>query len=96
MKKSFFLAITLVLTAVLFTACRENDGNNGMITSKATTAPTTVVTTAPTTAATETTIIPTVPETMIPETNGDTTNTTEETNIMPSSEASRARTRKAY
>ena len=58
MKKGFMFALTLILTATMFTACRKG---NGMVTTETTTASTKATTEATTTP----TILPDVPDTTV-------------------------------
>ena len=90
MKKIWTLALTLVLTAVLFTGCgctNSNKGNATTPTSLPTTMPT-MPSTAPSTAPTTQATIPTMEETtstgngMLEDETGGSTNATESTSVV--------------
>lgn len=68
MKRISILALTLVLTAALFTGCRNR--TQPMEPTKPSTTPTTQATTVPTTVATEPTVIDTMPSETVDHGNG--------------------------
>lgn len=69
MKKGFMFALTLLLAATMFTACRRGNGAVTTETTKATTKATTEATTIPT-------VLPDVPNTTTHNTTAATENTT--------------------
>lgn len=97
MKKYTILALILVLTASLFTGCRNKDGNPGD-TSTPTAMPTVEMPTmdttqAPTESTTEATVMPTTGSEPTGETNDGTTNTTDATETTNANDMARGRSR---